>query len=411
MAGGNGVAGLPTFWYKGLAEGAIEVKGTVAAASRQEALQQILSRGQHPLDLREQAPSETRRTPGFQWRRRLIRLAPFTRQLATLSASGVPMVKGLNVLIEQAQEQRAKDLLTAVCESVQSGSTLADAMERYPETFPPIMTSMVRVGEQGGALDAVLEELSDLFEKEESLKGEVRAAVAYPALVLAAGVVSAIVLIVFFIPRLKIIFEDVGQSLPWPTRILLGLSDFVAAYGWFLAAAVVAAALGVRWVLRNPEARLVLDQLSLRIPWVGTFISTLSVARLTRLMGTLTRGGVSIVEALTIVEPVLGNRAVAKAVSDISSRIRSGESLASLMRQSPIFPPLSVQMVAVGEESGQLDHMLLRVADAFDRETTAATKVMTSMLAPALILVVASVVGFIIIAMLLPIFQLSTVLK
>lgn len=402
---------MPTYWYKSLVEGAAPVEGTVTAANRREALQQILGRGQHPLDLREQAPERTASSGGFRWRGRALRLATFTRQLATLSASGVPMVKGLTVLIDQMQDTRAKAVLTAVRESVQGGSTFGDALGEHPQVFPPIMTSMVRVGEQGGALDAVLHDLSVLFEKEEELKGEVRAAVAYPALVLAGGIVSTIVLVTFFIPRLQVIFEDMGQHLPLPTRVLLAISWFVTSHGKLLAALVLALLLGIRALLKEPRVRLRLDAGLLRLPWFGPFLANVCIARLTRLLGTLTHGGVSIVEALTIVEPVLGNRSLSATVHDIAVRIRTGESLAALMRAHRVFPPLSVQMAAVGEESGQLDEMLLRVADAYDRETNAATKVMTSMLAPALILVVAGVVGFILIAMMLPIFQLSTVLK
>lgn len=387
------------------------MEGTLVAADRREALQQILNRGQHPLDLREQAPETSTASKGFSWRRRPIRLATFTRQLATLSASGVPMVKGLTVLIEQMADPRAKTVLEAVRESVQGGSTFGDALAEHSQIFPPVMTSMVRVGEQGGALDAVLQELSELFEKEETLKGEVRAAIAYPALVLVGGVLSTIVLIAFFIPRLQTIFADMGQDLPLPTRILLAISQFVTGHGTLLAAFGLAAAFGLRATFKNENVRAHVDGLLLRVPWLGPFLSNVHIARLTRLMGTLTHGGVSIVEALTIVEPVLGNRALAATVHEIAVRIRTGESLAALMKASKVFPPLSIQMVAVGEESGQLDQMLLRVADAYDRETTAATKVMTSMLAPALILAVAGVVGFILIAMMLPIFKLSTVLK
>lgn len=402
---------MATYWHRSVTESAAVSEGTIVAADRRDALQQLLGRGLHPLDLREREDAEGGSDRRLHWGRRIIRLATFTRQLATLSASGVPIAKGLSVLEEQMPDLRSKAILVSVRESVQGGNTFANALGKHPNVFPPIMTNMVRVGEQGGALDAVLSELSDLFDAEESLKGEVRAAVAYPLLVLAGGIVSAAVLIVFFIPRLQVLFEGAGQNLPIPTRILLWFSELVTEHGALLACAGCAAILAIQVARKNEAIRQRLDRYLLATPWIGGFLSSLAIARLARLMGTLIRGGVSIVEALAIIEPVLGNRVFANAVHDLAIRIRTGESLAALMKSNPIFPPLCVQMVAVGEESGHLDQMLLRIADAFERETTATAKVMTSLLAPALILVVAGMVGFILIAMMLPIFQLSTVLK
>lgn len=402
---------MATYWYRSLSENAVTAEGTIAAADRRDALQQLLGRGLHPIELREQKEAANGSTPARRWGRRPIRLAAFTRQLSTLSASGVPMAKGLSVLEEQMPDAAGKAILLSVRESVQGGTTFAEAMEKHPGVFPPVMTNMVRMGEQGGALDEVLNELSDLFEAEETLKSEVRAASAYPLLVLAGGVVSTVILVTFFVPRLQVLFEGAGQNLPLPTRLLLAVAGAVTNYGPGLALLLALALLAARAAFRNDRFRLRLDGGLLRLPWVGAFVSSLTVARFSRLMGTMTRAGVPIVEALDIVEPVLSNRMFRHAVRDMSERLRTGESLAALMKSKAIFPPLAVQMVAVGEESGHLDQMLLRVADAFERETMAATKVMTSMLAPVLILAVAAMVGFILISMMLPIFQLSTVIQ
>lgn len=403
---------MPTYWYKALVGQESRVsEGTIVATTRREALQRLIDGGQHPLDLSERGAEVVGAGIGFRFQRQVIRLAIFTRQLATLSASGVPIVRSLNVLIEQMKDPRARRILADIRESVQGGSTFAEALGKHPRVFPKLMTSMVRVGEMGGTLDEELVELSELYEKEESRKGEVRAAVAYPSLVLFLGLLSAVVLIAFLIPRLEVLFQDVGQSLPAPTRLLLGISHVITGYAWALAAAVVAAVGGWKLALRNRATRLFVDRCKLRIPWLGTLTRNVEIARFTRLLGTLTHGGITIVDALDIVGPAVANEAIATAVRDMTKRIHTGESLAALMKETDIFPPLPVQMVAVGEETGHLDQMLLRVADAYDRETATSTKVMTSLLAPALILFVAGIVGFIIISMLLPIFQLSTMVR
>jgi type II secretory pathway component PulF len=388
------------------------VEGTLVADSRREALQRLIEKGQNPIDLREQAAKAQAAAPGkIRFGRRSIRLATFTRQLATLSASGTPVIRGLAVLAEQTRDHHAKRILADVTEAVQGGSTFADALARHPDTFPRLMTSMVRVGELGGTLDEQLLQLSELYEREEMLKGEVQSALAYPALVLLLGLVSTFILVAFFIPRLEVMFDTAGQALPLPTRIVLGVSHFITGRPWALLILVAAVVWGVRALLRNPGTRLTIDRVKLHVPWFGVLACNLEVARFTRLLGTLSKAGISIVEALRIVQPVLQNRAMAATVQNMVTRISSGDRLAELMKETGLFPPLSVQMVATGEETGHLDQMLLRLADAYDRETTASTKVMMSLLAPALILLVAALVGFILVSMILPIFQISNVMR
>lgn len=402
---------MPTYSYKVLGHESTLMEGTIVAANRREALHRLIERGQHPLDLQE----EKERTPrgGFTIRLggRLIRLATFCRQLATLSASGSPVIKGLAVLADQTKDPRAKRILAEVTESVQGGATFADALAKHPDVFPQLLTSMVRVGETGGSLDEQLQQLSDLYEKEESLKGEVQAALAYPALVLVLGVLSAVILVMFFIPRLEDMFDTAGESLPAPTRFLLATSHFATNHTVALVVLIALAVVGARMALKSPDVRLAFDRFKLHVPWLGTLVRNLEIARFTRLLGTLTHAGISIVEALRIVQPVLQNQAMAVTVRDMTIRIGTGERLSGLLKESGIFTPLSIQMVATGEETGYLAQMLTRLADAYDRETAASTKVMMSLLAPALILFVAGIVGFILVSMILPIFQLSTVMR
>ncbi len=381
------------------------------ATSRQEALQRLIASGQHPLELRVQVEKKEGKSGGFRLGRRALRLATLTRQLATLAEAGVPIVKSLDVLIEQQRDQRGRKILVDVREGIQGGSTFADALGQHPDVFPPLMKSMVSVGERSGTLDQQLLELSDLYDREEALRGEVLAAVSYPLLVFLFGAISTIILVVFFIPQLEVMFEDSGQDLPGTTRLLLAISHGLTENRGFLVGALIVCAVGLKMALRSPDVRMAMDRWKLRIPILGTLLRNLAIARLSRLLGTLAHGGISIVDALEIVKPAVGNEAIAASVGDISTRIRTGESLAALMKEKEVFPPLAVQMVAVGEETGLLDKMLLRIADAYDRETMVSTKVMTSILAPMLILCVAVVVGFIVISMLLPIFGISSVMR
>jgi type II secretory pathway component PulF len=402
---------LPTYAYKALTQEGKKSLGTVVAPTRGEAIRRLVSSGQNVLDLREEKLGGAEASAGFRFRRRKIRLSTLTRQLATLSASGVPVVQSLNVLIEQTKEPRAVQILTDIRESIEGGSTLADALAKHPRIFPRIMCGMVRVGEMGGTLDEVLLQLAELYEKEEVLKGEVRAALAYPLLVLFLGVASAVLLLAFLIPRLKLLFEGIGQALPAPTRLLLFVSGLITTQGWLLALMVATAVVAYRTAKRSSQVRLFVDRGKLAFPWLGKLIRTVAIARFARLLGTLTRAGISVVEGIDIVHPAVGNEVIAEAVRSMSAQIRSGGSVASAMKKAQVFPPLPIQMIAVGEETGRLDQMLLRMAEAYEREAAVATRVMTSLLAPLLILCVAAVVGFIILSMLLPIFQLSSVMR
>jgi len=402
---------LPTFKYKALTLDGEHSEGMVVATTRRDAIQRLAAGGQHVLDLRSQTEAASEQPLGFRLGKRVIDLPGFCRQLATLSESGVPLVQSINVLIRQTRDVNARRVFSEIRESVEAGSTLADALAKHPQTFPKIMISMVRVGEIGGTLDQVLLQLSELFEREHTLRGEVRAAMAYPTLVFFLGLTSAVVLVAFFIPRLEGLFDVVNQSLPAPTRALLALSHFVTSRGWILAVLLVVAIVGIRFALRRPPVRVTIDTFKMRVPFLGALVKNVALARFTRLMGTLLNGGVSVVEGLDIVEPAVGNEAIAKAVNNMAGRIRGGESLASLMQEAELFPPLLIQMVAVGEETGRLDHVLLRVSDAYDREAATSTKVMTSLLAPIMILCVAGIVAFIILSMMLPIFQLSNVVR
>ena len=398
---------LQTFSYEALDAGGQHAEGRLTAANRREALERLLRRGLHVLELREQAAQKAAFSVVSLFRRRRLRLATMTRQLATLSGSGVPLMQSMNVLIEQTDDAKAKAILSDILETVKAGQSLSDALEKHRDVFPEVMVSMVHMGEVSGTLDEVLARLAELFEKQEEIRGEVKAALAYPALVLLLGLASAAALVAFIIPRLATMFEGLGQRLPLPTRILVKVSGVMSGYWWAFVLGIAAAAFAFRAVARRPAFRVLMDRLKLRIPVAGKLIRQAAVGRFARALGALAHSEVPIVEALHVARAAVGNAAIAGAIGQMVQRVQAGESLAALMKSSGVFPPLPVQMVAVGEETGHLDEMLLRVAEAYDRETAASTKIMTSLLAPALILCVAVVVAFIILSMVLPIFQIS----
>ena len=398
---------MQPYSYKALGTDGRRSEGTLVAADRREALERLLGQGWHVLELGEQQAPRAAPLAGRFSLRRGLRLATLTRQLATLCGSGVPLVQSMNVLIEQSENPKARDTLSDILESVKAGRSLSDALADHRGVFPQVMISMVRMGEVSGTLDEVLTRLAEMFEKQEEIKGEVKAALAYPILVLLLGLASAAVLVTFIIPRLVVVFEGLGESLPLPTRILRGIAEVLHESWWFLALGIVAAVVGLRIAIRRPAVRLVWDRLKLRIPVAGRLVRQAAIGRFARALGTLVHADVSIVEALDVAQAAVGNTAIAGALREMGQRVQAGDSLAALMKSSEMFPPLSTQMVAVGEETGRLGQMLLSLAEAYDRETSASTKMMTSLLAPALILCVAVIIAFIIVSLVLPIFQLS----
>ena len=398
---------MESYTYKALNNAGEHTRGALLAADRQDALQRLRVRGWHVLEIGRGDEASAPPAAGGWLRRRRLGLTEFTRQLATLQRSGVPLARSINVLIEQNDDPDAQELLSDILEAVKAGQSLSDALARHREVFPQVMISMVRTGEVSGTLDEVLTRLADLFEKQEQIRSEVRAALAYPLLVLLLGIGSAFVLITFVIPRLRLMFDAVGESLPLPTRVLLGISGVFRAAWWAIGLVVVALCVAGYFARRSERVQAAWDRFKLRIPWASTLVRNAAIARFARALGTMVHADVSIVEALKVAQAAVGNRAIAAEIGRMARDVQSGDSLAKLMTESGAFSPLTVQMVAVGEETGHLDEMLLHVADAYDRQAAASARMLTSLLAPVLILIVAALVAFLILSLVLPIFKLS----
>jgi type II secretory pathway component PulF len=298
-----------------------------------------------------------------------------------------------------------------ITDSVRKGAALSAALEEHPRLFNKLYVSMVRVGEEAGALPKVMADLADLLEHEDEVRSEVISAVSYPVFVLAFGVFTVTLLLAIVLPRLFGMFEEMLPILPLPTLILLKVSGFFhRSWPWILTAAV-GASIGLRWYFRTPQGAEVRDSTKLRLPVIGSVFRAAALSRFARTLGTLARSGVSLLPALKIVENTIGNRVLARQIAHVAEETRGGDSFAAPLRKLGIFPNTVVQMIDVGEESGKLDEMLLKVADIEERQMRARTKMLISLLGPALILVVGALVGFIVIALLLPIFKMSQVLR
>jgi type II secretory pathway component PulF len=294
-----------------------------------------------------------------------------------------------------------------LADSVRRGSSFSAALDEHPRHFSKLYVNMARVGEEAGALPKVMTDLADLLEHEDEVRGEVLAAVAYPAFVLCFGLVTVTVLLSVVMPRLFGMLQEMLQVLPLPTLILLKISGALHQYWPWLVLGLAAIAAALRWYLRSPRGALAWDRAKLRLPVVGPVFRAAALSRFARTLGTLARSGVSLLPALKIVENSIGNRLLAQQIAQVAEETRGGDSLATPLRKLGLFPRTAVQMVDVGEETGTLDEMLLRVAETEERHMRARTKTLISLLAPALILVVGALVGFMVLALLLPIFKMS----
>ena len=387
------------------------MQGILEAETEQGALSKLSQMGYFPLSIQKEEAGPQRQASSRSFsiftgiRRRDITF--FTRQLSDLLEAGLTLMRALNVIQDQTENPRLQEILGDIVSHVRDGKSFSDALAVYPKVFPPIYVSMVRSGEVGGILGGVLARLADFSEKEEELQGKVRAAMAYPALICLVGMGTVAVLLIFVVPKLVLLFQDVGQVLPLPTQILIAVSNGVAKYWWgALLIAALGGFLGKRQSLPQ-GARLAIDRIKLRFPVWGSLIKKVEIARFARSLATLLSHGVPILQAMQSVYQATGNEMLKGELQKIGDQLRGGTTLSQGMRLSRIFPNLVINMVSVGEEAGSLDRSLIKIADTYEREADRAMKMMTALVEPVMILVMGSVVGFIVVSMLLPIFQID----
>lgn len=411
---------MTAFRYQAMEGRGSAVNGVVEADSRKAALSILAERGLFPSHLESAAvesngdPALTPRVKeaaGKEWRIgtgiKRKEITVFTGEMAALLAAGIPIPQALDGLGQEEQNPALRAVVQQISESVRKGVAISTALDEHPKLFSKLYVSMVRVGEEAGVLPKVMGDLAQLLEHEDEVRSEVTAAVAYPLFVLGFGIFTVAVLLTVVLPRLFGMLQDMLRVLPLPTLILLNVSSVLSKHWWWIAIGLIAAAAGLRWYVRSPQGGLMWDRVKLRLPVMGSVFRASALSRFARTLGTLVKSGVSLLPALKIVENTIGNRVIANLIARVSDETRGGDSLATPLRKLKIFPNTVIQMINVGEETGKLDEMLLKIAEIEERHMRARTKTLVSLLAPVLILVVGALVGFMVIALLLPIFKMS----
>ncbi len=402
---------MPVYVWAGVDGSGRETKGEIEARDEQTA-RLLLSRKKIRIKKLKNKPKDLFENLSFlQPKVKTKDIVIFTRQLSTMIDAGLPLVRGLEILASQQENPTLKKMLTQIKTDVESGSTFAEALKKYPKHFDRLYCNMVAAGEIGGILDEVLRRLSDYMEKAQALKAKVKSAMTYPIIVLAISTLVLSIILLFVIPTFAKMFADFGSALPLPTQIVINLSNFVKSY--FL----VMVALGIVFVFlfkkyySTQKGRFTVDRLLLKAPVFGPLIRKVAVAKFARTLGTLINSGVPIIEALNVAAGTAGNKVIEETIKNVKASISEGRSIAQPLMNSKIFPSMVVQMISVGETTGALDAMLNKIADFYDEEVDAAVDALTSMIEPFMIVFLGGTIGGIIIAMYLPIFKLADVVS
>ncbi|HNR33282.1 MAG TPA: type II secretion system F family protein [Candidatus Hydrogenedentes bacterium] len=406
---------MPTFKYTARAANGAKQSGSITADNRQAATQALQSRGLQVDALTESRGLFSLGGGGARLNKRVktADLLVFTRQLSTIVSAGLPLLQGLDILSDQTDDVNFAGVITNVGQDVESGETFSDALRKFPRAFPDLYVSMVRAGEAGGDLDGVLMQLADYLEATEELKRRIKSAMTYPIVAFSMIILIASGLIIWVVPQFAEIFASFGRDLPAPTQILINVSNFLRTpISWLvIIGAIVGIVVFLRMYARTATGRYNLDALKLRLPVFGKLLSKVSISRVTRTLSTLTRSGVPILQALEIVERTAGNEVYARAVHEAGDSVRNGETLADPLARSEVFPAMVTRMIAVGEKTGALEQMLMKISDFYDSEVRATVDSLTSIIEPMLIGMMGIVVGGIVVALFMPILQLSSLVQ
>ena len=423
---------MPKFSYVAMDSRGKETKGTLEVASQNEAITRVKEMGFFPTKIVEvekekkdkgdkKAAAAAKpgakkkkgmdlqiKIPGLSGRVKSKVLTTFTRQLATLVDAGLPLLRGLRVLEKQEKNVTLRGIVGELALSIEGGSTFSEGLAQHPKVFNRLYVNMVKAGELGGVLEVVLNRLSEFMEKAQKIKGKVIAAMFYPCAVMVVAVVIMAVLMIFVIPKFKDVFSNMleGQQLPAFTRLVLGISETIKDHALYVLAGLAVLVGIFLWAIRTKPGRRVWDKFKLKVPVFGPVISKVAISRFTRTLGTLVSSGVPILQALNIVKETSGNVIVGNAVSAVHDSVKEGETITAPLEASNVFPPMVISMVDVGEQTGALPEMLLKIADNYDEEVDNAVSAMTSLLEPIMIVFLAVVVGSIVIAMFLPLIAL-----
>ena len=396
---------MPVFAYAGKARGGKSVTAEVNADNRDAAVDQLRSQGITVTSIEE----KKKKAAGKAEKVTDKDIVVFTRQFATMIGAGLPLVQCLEILATQCDNKSFGRIIGEVKADVETGTTFADGLKKHPKVFSGLYANMVQAGEIGGALDITLIRLAAQLEKAAKLKSQIKAAMVYPTAIMAVALIVVSVLLVFVIPIFAKMFADFGGALPGPTQFVMGVSEFMQSYIVFMLIGAGGAGFGLKKYYETKGGRYQIDKLMLKLPVAGDLIRKISVAQFTRTFGTLLQSGVPIMEGLEIVARIAGNIIVQNAIMEARTSVGEGKTLSEPLGKTGVFPPMVVQMINVGEATGALDAMLGKIADFFDDEVDAAVSALTALLEPMLMVFLGTVIGFIVIAMYLPIFKMASV--
>lgn len=409
---------MPIYEYNALNVKGKAVTDIIDAESVNAARQKLRSANIFPTSIREVYDRKAPKAAAlpfvskiFSARVKQPELAMMTRQLATLISAGFPLVSGIYTLIPQTSSHLFKQTLSQIKDAIEEGSSFADALSQYPETFTDMYVNMVRSGESSGTLELVLERLADILEKQQKLTNSIRSALTYPTLMLCLGIVVLYFLLAYVVPRITAIFTDMGQTLPAPTRFLIATSEFFKSGWWLMLLIVAGVAFGLHRLKKTEKGRRWYDKTKLSLPGVGVLTTKLAVARFARTLGTLLENGVALLTALRIIKNIVGNRVIADAIEAAAIEVEKGTGLGKSLDASKIFPHIAIQMIQVGEQSGELETMLSKMADIYENDVETTVTGLSALLEPLIIMFMGVIVMFIVLSILLPIFEMNQLVR
>ena len=392
---------MPSFTYTARTAAGDMKTATMDAANRDEVVAQLRRQRMNVVKIDEN-PNQKKKLGKIKGRDIVI----FTRQFSTMINAGLPLVQALDILAKQSENPALKEVTKAVVFDVESGHTVADALRKHPKAFDDLYVNMVAAGEAGGILDTILMRLAVFKEKNDALIRKVKGAAIYPGVIMSVAVIAIVVLLVFVIPVFENMFASVGLALPLPTRIVIGMSRFLKSWWWAVGAAIAGAVMMFKNYYKTSDGQLRIDRMLLKAPVLGDVLRKSAVSRFTRTLGTLIGSGVSILDGLEITAKTAGNRVIQDAIMESRASIAGGETISAPLAKSQVFPPMVISMIAVGKQTGGLDEMLSKIADFYDEEVDAAVSGLLALMEPMMIVFLGVVVGGMVVAMYLPIFDM-----
>jgi general secretion pathway protein F len=394
---------MAVFSYRATTMAGEPIEGIIEATDEKVAIERLKNTGVIPLKV--VAPKQKGLKGKISFKRSKGDLLTFTTELSVLLSAGLPLDRGLNILSEISEGKEMKEIVQSILKSIREGSSFSDALQKHPKAFPRLYINMIKAGEAGGVLDVVLDKLNEFLESTKELKDQIFSAMIYPTILSLTGGISIVILLTFVLPKFSVIFSELGGNLPVSTKLLLALSAGMRTYWWVGTACIVGICLGVKAYVRTAAGRYFWDALKLRL--LGDVIRKLETARFCRTLGTLLKSGVSFLQALNNSKDVINNQVIAKGLDGVAKGAKEGKGIAAPLATANVLPALALSMIKVGEETGQLDTMLLKVATAYEKSLRDTVKRFVGFIEPAMILIMGLVIGFIVISMLMAIFSIT----